>query len=292
MCKQTKSRSCILLAGLLGLMLLGLSARGFAAEAEGEDVFDVLRLAETVSGPGQFAFPLFAPIDLGSGYEDRIAPFVVLSKPAPNEVDVPVDSSVFISLADYGSGVDSTTVSMFLDDEEVSAEVSGGIDNRVDVTYRGAEPFGYAQEVRVAISAADNVQNAMPPNVFSFTTVASETRLPTIAISMNKTVFTDGQVLVLLVSLKNPTDRVVTVRGYVALGFGESLLFYPNFTPEPTPIELVLPVGFEMDPTVIWTAPLFGIPDGSYTWYGALEDAETGNLGQISSCQFEFVTLE
>ena len=291
MSKLKKPRGAVA-AGLLGMLLLALSAQGGAIDAEGEDLFDVLQLAETVSGPGQFAFPLFAPIDLGSGYEDRVAPFVVLSKPAPNEVDVPIDVSILISLADYGSGVDGSTVAMFLNDEEVSPEVSDGLDNRLDMTYQHAGPFDYAREIRIAISAGDYAQNIMDPSVFSFTTIADPTERPTIGISTNKTVFMEGQLLVLLVSLKNPTDEAMNVRAYVAIEFGGSLLFYPNFTAEPMPVDLLLPTGFEMNPTVIWTTPLFGIPEGSYTWFAALENAETGGFGQVSSSQFEFVSME
>jgi len=292
MSRLKRPRSSVFLAGLLGMMLLALPTRGAATEPESEDLFDVLRLAETVSGPGQFAFPLFAPIDLGSGYEDQVAPFVVLSKPAPNEVDVPIDSSIMVSLADYGSGVDASTVAMFLDDEEVSPSISSGLDNTLDVTYQNPESFEYAKEVRVAISSGDYAQNIMSPNVFSFTTNTDETKRPTIGISTNKTVFREGQLLVLLVSLKNSTDEALNVRAYVAIGFGDDLLFYPSFTAEPTPINLLLPTGFEMNPTVIWTTPLFGLPEGSYTWYAALENAETGEFGQVSSSQFEFVSME
>ena len=132
----------------------------------------------------------------------------------------------------------------------------------------------------------------MSPNVFSFTTNTDATKRATIGISTNKTVFKEGQLLVLLVSLKNLTDEALDVRAYVAIGFGDNLLFYPSFTPEPTPISLLLQTGFEMNPTVIWTAPLFGIHEGTYTWYAALENAETGGLGQVSSSQFEFVSME
>jgi hypothetical protein len=132
----------------------------------------------------------------------------------------------------------------------------------------------------------------MLPNVFSFKTNTDATKRPTIGISTNKTVFTEGQLLVLLASLKNATDEPVSVRAYVAVGFGDVLLFWPSFTPEPIPIGLLLLTGFEMNPTVIWTAPLFGLAEGAYTWFAALENAETGELGQISSSQFEFVSME
>jgi len=285
-------RGAAIAAGLLGALLLGLSTQGSAAEAEGKDILDVLQLAETTSGPGQFAFPLFAPIDLGSGYEDRIAPFVVLSNPAPNEVDVPIDASIVISLADYGSGVDGSTVAMFLNDQKVTPNVTSGTDNNIDVKYQSAEPFEYAKEIRVAVSAGDFAQNMMNPSVFSFTTCTDQTKRPTISISTNKTVFMDGQLMVLLASLKNPTAEAIAVRAYVAIKFGDSLMFYPSFTTVATPIDLVLPAGFEMNPTVIWTAPLFGVPAGSYTWFAALENTETGELGQISSSQFDFVSTE
>jgi len=292
MSRLKKPRSSILLTGLLAVSLLALPIWGTAAEPGSQDLFDVLQLAETVSGPGQFAFPLFAPIDLGGGYEDQIAPFVILSRPAPNEVDVPIDSSIMISLADYGSGVDASTVAMFLDDVSVSPFISSGLDETLDLTYQNPESFDYAKEITVAISAGDYAQNIMAPNVFSFTTNTDATKRPTIGISTNKTVFKEGQMLVLLASLKNPTDEALSVLAYVAIEFGDALLFYPNFTAEPTPINLLLPIGFEMNPTVIWTTPLFGAPEGSYTWYAALENAETGEFGQVSSTQFEFVSME
>ncbi|MBN1592210.1 MAG: hypothetical protein JW941_03050 [Candidatus Coatesbacteria bacterium] len=286
------TRKAILICGLLGALFLVSSIQVTAAEAEREDLFDVLQLAETISGPGQFAFPLFAPIDLGSGYEDRVAPFAVFSKPAPNEVDVPVDISILISLADYGSGVDGSTVSMYLNDEEVHPEISSGEDSTLDVLYQHSEPFKFADEIKVAISAGDFAQNTMNPNVFSFKTVADTTLRSTIGISTNKTVFMDGQLMVLLVSLKNPTEESMNVNAYIAVEVGDALLFYPDFTPSMVPIELQLPAGFEMDPTVVWTMPLFGIPGGSYTWYAALENVETGEFGQVSSSHFEFVTTD
>ncbi|MBN2208131.1 MAG: hypothetical protein JW759_02385 [Candidatus Coatesbacteria bacterium] len=292
MSRLKKAGTGIVSVCLLSMTFLALSTTGYAKEAQKKDVFEALQLAETVSGPGQFALPLFAPIDLGSGYEDTVAPFVVLTRPAPNEVDVPIETSIMISLADYGSGVDESTLAMFLDDKKVSPEVSGRLENTIDLTYQNPEPFECAREIRVAISAGDFAQNTMSPNVFSFKTNTDATRRPTIGISTNKTVFMEGQLLVLLASLKNPTDEPVSVRAYVAVGFGNVLLFWPSLTPEPIPMGLMLPTGFEMDPTVIWTTPLFGLSEGAYTWFAALENAETGELGQISTSQFEFASME
>lgn len=276
---------------VLALLMTALDSDLSAKEEAEDSIFDVLQLAETVSGPGQFAFPLFAPIDLGSGYEDRVAPIVVVSRPAPNEVNVPVDSSIKISLADYGSGIDGGTLRLLLNNELVNPSVTEGFDNTVDVLYESTEPFGYAQTVEVSVSAADFSQNIMPSDTFAFTTNMDATPRPTISISTNKSVYTNGQLLVVMVSITNPTDTELEVDGFIAVDVLGTLLYFPTFDTSPRAISLQLPPGFEMKPTVLWTMPLYGIPDGTYTWYAGLENVETGDIGQISSAQFDFVSM-
>jgi hypothetical protein len=281
----------LILVGVVVLLVIALDPPVLGQGAEDEDLFQVLQLAETTSGPGRFAFPLFAPIDLGGGYEDNVAPIIVLTRPASNEVDVPIDAAIMICLADYGSGVDGSTVRLLLNDELVSPFISGGLDRTLDVTYRNAEPFEYAKRIEVAISAADFAQNIMGPETFAFTTNTDGTPRPTISISTNRNIYTEGQLLVVLVSLSNSTDRMLHLRGYLAIEVSDTLLFFPTFDTSPQGIDLQLPPGFQMDPCVIWTAPLVGVPEGTYTWYAVLQNLETGDFGQISSAQFEFVSV-
>jgi len=264
----------------------------FAQQAHGSrqaDLWNVLQLAETISGPGQFAFPLFAPIDLGGGYEDTIAPIVIARLPAANEVDVPVDTSIQITLADWGTGVDESSVRLFLNQQRVFPTVLSGTDKTVDVSFSSSQPFDFAERVEVAVTAADLAQNVMPQDVFTFTTNTDATPRPTVSISTNKSVYTEGQILVVLASVRNPTQRSFHVMAFVAVEIQGAYYFYPTFEPAPVGIELRLPPGFTMRPVAILSQPLVDIPEGKFTWYAALMDVQTGTLGQVSCAQCEFV---
>jgi len=250
----------------------------------------VLELAETLSGPGEFTFPLFAPIDMGAGYEDVIAPVVVFRSPAPNEVNVPVNTPVEVGIADYGSGVDASTARLLLNSQEVEASVVDGLDSGLSLVYEGLEPFENASAIDVAVSAADFSQNDMLAEAYAFTTNQDSTPRPSISIATNKSLYTDGQLLVVEASLRNRTDQAFDVLVYVAVDIGGSLLYYPSFQLEPYGFALHMEPGFEMPPTVIVSLPLFGIAEGQYVWYGAAVNVETGDMGQVSTAAFEFVS--
>jgi len=87
------------------------------------------------------------------------------------------------------------------------------------------------------------------------------------------------------------TQPVVGVDVYIACQIGDSLLFYPCWTPEPSPIQINLYAGFNQTATII-SAPRAHIPPGTYTFYGCMTGRNTGKLIGPLDRKFEVLTVE
>ena len=84
---------------------------------------------------------------------------------------------------------------------------------------------------------------------------------------------------------------VVGVDVYVALQMNGQLLFWPNWQPEPCPVQVNLRPGHNQTATII-SAPPSSIPPGSYTFWGCMTGRNTQKLIGPLDRKFESLTIE
>ena len=104
-------------------------------------------------------------------------PFTSGHDPAPDAVDVAIDTNIVVHLEDSGDGVDDTTIVMRVDDVEVTPAISGTASDYT-LTYDPTGDFGHSQVVEVEVDASDLDGNAMLTDSYSFTTVAEPDGVP------------------------------------------------------------------------------------------------------------------
>jgi hypothetical protein len=84
---------------------------------------------------------------------------------------------------------------------------------------------------------------------------------------------------------------VVGVDVYVALQVNGQLLFWPNWQPEPSPVQVNLRPGHNQTATII-SAPRSSIPPGTYTFWGCMTGRNTQKLIGPLDRKFESLTIE
>ena len=84
---------------------------------------------------------------------------------------------------------------------------------------------------------------------------------------------------------------VVGVDVYVALELNGQLLFWPNWQPEPSPVQVNLCPGFNESATII-EMPKASIPPGSYTFWGCMTGRNTQKLIGPLDRKFEALTIQ
>ncbi len=84
---------------------------------------------------------------------------------------------------------------------------------------------------------------------------------------------------------------VVGVDVYVALELNGQLLYWPNWQPEPCPVQVNLRPGHNQTATII-SAPRSNIPPGAYTFYACMTGRGTEKLIGPLDRKFETLTVE
>jgi len=102
-------------------------------------------------------------------------------------------------------------------------------------------------------------------------------------------VATEGTIAVEAQVINN--GPVVGVDVYVALQMNGQRLFWPNWQPEPSPVQVNLRPGHNQTATII-SAPRASIPPGSYTFYAWMTGRGTQKLIGPLDRKFETLTVE
>ena len=102
--------------------------------------------------------------------EDETPPYTIDHDPAPNATWVPRETDIIVHVRDGGAGVDTSTITMTVDDVDVTGSVSI-IGTKTDYTliYNPPSDFEYEQVVNVTVDASDLASNTMNTDVYSFT---------------------------------------------------------------------------------------------------------------------------
>jgi len=103
---------------------------------------------------------------------DNQAPYLANEAPAPDAVEVPLDSDVAFDVLDDGGGVDPATFVVEVEGTDVTGDATiTPVTLGLHVSYDPPADFSYNQQVDVHVTASDNDGNAMD-ETYSFTTVA------------------------------------------------------------------------------------------------------------------------
>ncbi|MBN2089144.1 Ig-like domain-containing protein [candidate division KSB1 bacterium] len=108
---------------------------------------------------------------------DTNPPYTSQHSPARGALDIPINSAVVFHLLDDVSGVEKNSITLKIDNQLVTPEISG-TPSEYTITYRPAQNFDYQQTVQVEINAKDLAENSMSPEIYSFTTAAIENSAP------------------------------------------------------------------------------------------------------------------
>jgi len=111
---------------------------------------------------------------------------------------------------------------------------------------------------------------------------------PQMRLALNK--LETPEAIAIVASVFN-TQPVVGVDVYIACQIGASLLFYPNWMQEPSPIQINLYAGFNQSATII-EMPKASIPPGSYTFWGCMTGRGTQKLIGPLDRKFETLRIE
>jgi hypothetical protein len=98
-------------------------------------------------------------------------PSTQIIEPAPGASNVPVNTYIVAHVKDTSRGVNQSTIVLKVDGTTVNPTITGSA-NDYTLDYSPTEDFGNEQVVEVAIEAADLAGNVMPPQVYTFLTVA------------------------------------------------------------------------------------------------------------------------
>lgn len=113
---------------------------------------------------------------------DQAAPAADPGYPAADEIQVPLNPAISLTVSDAGQGVDAGTVTIRVNDQLVysgntaSHQSVYGVCRRTGTsasyryTYQPAASFAFDELVTVRVTASDLAGNAMTPYVYSFTT--------------------------------------------------------------------------------------------------------------------------
>ena len=102
--------------------------------------------------------------------EDETPPYTTEHDPAPDAVWVPKETDIIVHLRDDGAGVDTNTIMMTVEGEDVTGSVSiTGTKTDYTLTYDPSADFEYGQVVNVTVDASDLSFNTMDTDVYLFT---------------------------------------------------------------------------------------------------------------------------
>ena len=105
--------------------------------------------------------------------QDTLPPYTTGHDPVPGATNVPVDTNISVHVKDDGDGVDNTTITMRVNGEDVTTNLTISGDKKdYTLVYSPPNNFSYGEVVNVTVNASDL---ALPPNSmteeYSFTTV-------------------------------------------------------------------------------------------------------------------------
>jgi len=100
---------------------------------------------------------------------DTEKPYTAEHSPADSATDVPVNSSIVVHIRDGSSGVDTSSISMKVNQMEVQPIITGSLQN-ITLTYAPRDSFYYDSRVTVIVAAKDRAGNEMDTDYYSFFT--------------------------------------------------------------------------------------------------------------------------
>lgn len=109
-------------------------------------------------------------------YFDSSPPYILSRYPDNGEIDVLVDTDIFVYLQDEHAGIDEASIVLRVNGSIVSPTITGA-PNGYSITYSSVQNFGYGETVNVSVEANDlsSPANIMPLTSWTFTTVAAQT---------------------------------------------------------------------------------------------------------------------
>ncbi len=124
------------------------------------------------------------PITFAGGPQpltDLTPPFVSGQSPAPNQQNMPVDTSVVLHVQDSGDAVDVNSIQMQVNGQAVTLQITGSPSDYA-VSYTPSSPFAYDSVVTVAVNAQDlhSPPNVMQQVSYSFTTQPGDSTPPVV----------------------------------------------------------------------------------------------------------------
>lgn len=112
-----------------------------------------------------------------------------------------------------------------------------------------------------------------------------------VEITTTSDVYFSGDTVTVNFALRNDTDDTVQTQLYTVLDVAGVLLWWPNYSDIPTPIDLELPPQFNLPSTPVIEIPLSGPIDPlTLVWFSALIDANNGMvLGDVSTASCDLL---
>lgn len=112
---------------------------------------------------------------------DLEPPYVENQDPAPDSIDVPIETNIVVDVVDLGEGVDQASIAMIVNSVLVTTQITGD-PARYTVFYDPDIAFSEGETVTVRIDARDLAEppNQMAPHIYTFTTYEPPTTTPTI----------------------------------------------------------------------------------------------------------------
>ncbi|MCW7071960.1 MAG: Ig-like domain-containing protein [Methanophagales archaeon] len=203
----------------------------------------------------------FSGIDL----VESIPPAIYNLKPADGGVATDSTPEISANYDDIGTGIDTTTVKLYVDGAEVTASATVSASQ---VTYTPTTALADGKHT-AAVSVKDRAGNHAL-ETWHFTVVATQ---PTALISLEKTEteYSPGETMNLTLRVLNPTEtpRDLYLLWYLNLDGG--------WTPVTT-IPVTLSPGFDEEYFVPYTVQNWGASSLAGLWLVALLDAKTGAL--------------
>lgn len=133
-----------------------------------------------VMTPYSYSFTCEACSPTPTPAPDSEPPYITEQNPAPEATNVPLDTAVSFHVLDDGTGVDVSSLSMLVNNQAVTPEISGEPSDYL-VVYSPSQPFTSGEVVSVLIEVSDhaNPPNVMPPVSYNFTCIIY-TQTPTL----------------------------------------------------------------------------------------------------------------
>lgn len=133
---------------------------------ERDSVWVRISARDLVMPPNQLDFPFYFFV-----VRDSIAPRVSNYYPLNQATEVDLDTTIFIDLVDDFAGIDSSSLTLSLNDIVVKPKIEGDSSHYM-IFYRPIKGFLYNEQVKVTLLAQDlaKLPNKMEPFIFTFST--------------------------------------------------------------------------------------------------------------------------